>query len=209
LEGPLTPRKRRFTPAGYTFHVTNRGNDRRRIFFEDADYQEFLRLLVVAKYRYPVRLHGLCVMPNHFHGLLRPESDCALSAYLQWVESRYACDLRVLTQTVGYGHVFQKRFWSDGIEDERHFLSVLRYVEANPVRARLVRRAEEWPWSSLALRVDGDDRLCDPLPYQLPADWLDIVNSPQSLIELERIRTTERRGRPVAALTVTPSKDGN
>jgi putative transposase len=143
-----------------------------------------------------VKIYGLCLMPNHFHGLLKPEDDGALSAYLQWVQARYACDLRSLTQTIGHGHVFQRRYWSDGIEDARHFVSVLRYVEANPLRAQLVERAEDWTWSSLTLRVSQHDTLIDPLPYRLPADWTDIVNAEQSVAELEIIRAPEQRGRP-------------
>ncbi len=170
------PRKSRFAPTGYTFHVTNRGNDRRRVFFEDADYESFIRLLRLGKEKYPIKIFALCLMPNHFHTLLRPEKDGALSAYLHWVQGCYACDLRLHTQTLGYGHVFQQRFWSGGIEDNHHFLTLLRYIEGNPVAGHLVRRAEDWPWSSLALRKTATDQLLDPLPVTLPDNWSAIVN---------------------------------
>jgi len=145
-------------------------------------------------------------MPNHFHALICPETEGALSSYLQWVQARYACDLRALTRTVGQGHIFQRRFWSDGIEDARHFFAVLRYIEANPVRAQLVSCAEEWMWSSMALRTIDVDQVLDPLPYQLPEQWVDVVNAIQPLTEIEHIRNPEERGRPARDRRMTPRR---
>jgi putative transposase len=179
--------------------VINRGNERRCIFREDTDYERFLHLLASAKSRYPVRVYGVCLMPNHFHALIQPTCEGALSAYLQWVLGRYACDLRSLTGTTGLGHVFQRRFWSDPILDERHFLSVLRYIEANPVRARLVERAESWPWGSLALRDVTPQPVLDPLLIALPLEWTALVNRVQPPAELAALRNPEKRGRPVEA----------
>jgi REP-associated tyrosine transposase len=180
------PRQRRFAPPGFAYHVVNRGNERRRIFFEDADYEWFLRLMMRGKQRYPVQIFGACPMPNHIHWVLQPDEEGALSAYVQWVLSRYACYVRQLTDTRGSGHVFQSRFWCEGIEDSEHFLRVLRYVEANPWRAKLVTRAEDWRWSSLALRDLAG--AFDPLPLQLPEDWISIVSQPQSSHELSQLR---------------------
>ena len=192
LEGLITPRTRRFAPAGYPYHVVNRGNERHRIFHEDTDYERFLRLLAGEKRRHPVRLYGLCLISNHVHFVIEPECDGALSTYVKCVLGGYACYLRKKTRTLGYGHVFKSRFWSDGIDDSRHFISALRYVEANPIRAHLCERAEDWRWSSLPLRRRDNLGLLDPCPYELPDDWTEIVNSPQSLAELE-----ELRGRPI------------
>jgi len=193
----LTPRTRRFAPIDFAHHVINRGNERRRIFFADRDYETFLRLMWYAKERHPVEVFGVCLMPNHFHALMRPRAAGALSAYWQWVLGCYACDLRSTTNTLGYGHVFQRRFWNRGIEDRRHFLAVLRYIEANPVRAGLTNRAEQWRWGSAALRHTSRGFLLDPLPFVLPDDWIEIVNSPQPFADLDAIRNPEPRGRPV------------
>ena len=195
--GAVTPRKPRYAPGGCHFHVTNRGNDRKRIFFESADYRAFLYRLAGAKRRYPVKLHGICLMPNHFHAIVQAEADDALSAYFQWALGRYACDLRAATRTSGYGHVFQRRFWSDCIHDGRHFLSVLRYIEANPSKAGLVPRAEDWAWSSLAIRADDRCELLDPLPLDLPTQWTDLVNETQPSEEVRQIERRPPRGRPV------------
>ena len=194
-----TARKPRFAPAGCCIHVTNRGNDRRRLFFEDVDYWTFVRLLTNAKRRYPVKIYGLCVMPNHFHALVEPLADGALSAYFQWVLGRYACDLRSFTRTTGEGHVFQSRFWSDLIDDDRHFLSVLRYIEANPVKAQLVGSAGEWRWSSLRMRGSRSDTLLDPLPVELPAQWQELVDVEQPADDVDRIERPQLQGRPPVA----------
>ena len=187
-----TPRR---TVTGYPHHVVNRGNDRRRLFFTAADYDTFLRLMVIGKSRYPVKVYGVAIMPNHFHAMIAPEADSALSGYLQWVAGSYAAHWRAQTDTTGQGHVFQRRFWSDVILEDRHFLSVLRYIEANPRGGDLVSRSEEWPWSSAALRMQPDHALLDPLPVALPRDWQAILNLPQPPKEIDAIRRGLRKNR--------------
>ena len=191
-------RRNRFCPAHATYHVGNRGNDRHVIFHESADYQAFLDLLVMGQALAPVQIFGYCIMPNHFHLLVKPATDTALSEYMECVEGRYACDLRRMTRTIGHGHVFHRRFWDVPVEGRLAFLNVLRYIEANPSRARLVSRAESWPWSSLAERGQGVCRVTSPLPYALPVEWHEIVNTPQREGVLARIRESlmPRPGRP-------------
>ena len=84
--------------------------------------------------------------------------------------------------------------------DARHFLSVLRYIEANPNKAGLVSRAEEWPWSSLAMRLDVGQTLLDPLPLDLPTEWTDLVNGTQPSEEVTYIQRQPARGRPAKQL---------
>ena len=122
------------------------------------------------------------------------EHDGAISGYLQWVLGIYASEFRARTKTLGHGHVFQRRFWSDPMTDFLHFLMVLRYIEANPYRASLVARAEDWPWSSIVLRK-MNDRLLDPLPFALPDAWSALVNTRQPSVELKDIRFPKPRGR--------------
>ena len=115
-------------------------------------------------------------MPNHYHLLIEPRADRALSAYIHWAQGCYACDLRAQTHSKGYGHVFQQRFWSGIVFDHYHLLTTLRYVEANAREGQLVACAEDWEWGSLAMRARGD-RMLDPLPIVLPANWAQIVNT--------------------------------
>jgi putative transposase len=190
-------RTRRLAASLNTYHVVNRGNDRRVIFPERDDYQRFRAFLIEGQQRHPVKIFGACQMPNHFHLLLKPETDSALSAYMQWVCCRYACYFRAITQTVGHGHVFQRRFWSAPIVDDDHFRMVLRYIEANPSRAKLVETAEHWEWSSLSERLRNRPDLVASLPLDLPDSWCALVNLTQPAPVLARIReelqTTRRR----------------
>jgi putative transposase len=188
-------RLRRLSSPANAYHVVNRGNDRRVIFPERDDFRRFRAFLIEGQRRHPVKVFGACLMPNHFHLLLKPESDTALSAYMQWVECRYACYFRAVTQTVGHGHVFQRRFWSAPIVDEDHFRIVLRYIEANPSRAKLVDRAEAWQWNSLADRLKKRGDLVCSLPIDLPDCWLALVNLSQPEAVLVRIREELRRSR--------------
>jgi len=153
----------------------NRANDRRQIFFKDSDYERFLELLTEACRHAAVRLHAYCVMPNHFHLIAVGTTDIAVSACLQRLTGRHSRQLRQDTATQGTGHIYQGRFWSDIIRTDRDFLAVQRYIEANPLRAKLVVSAELWPWSSLWERETGGRTLLDESPVILPAEWVSMV----------------------------------
>lgn len=200
------PRSRRIVTPGCALHVVNRGNDRRIIFPEPADYGAFLGLLREARERYAVRLFAYCLMPNHFHLVVSAENRPSLSAYMHFVERGHACDLRAIARSKGNGHIFQRRFWSSAIEGEGHLLCVLRYVEANPLRARLVDRAEYWEWSSLYERQTGERDLLHPLAHPLPTGWATIVNVPLQPIDLDAIQSPVRTGRPAKPVDLRKPK---
>ena len=205
----MSPRRARVVEAGHWFHVVNRAVDRRQIFFQDSDYEMFLVWLRAAARRYPVVCGGYCVMPNHFHLLLQPEERQALSAYMQFASGCHACDLRAFTGTRGYGHVYQSRFWSRPIDGDHDFLRTLRYVEGNALRAKLVRRAEDWPWCSLRERLNGEQHLIAPPPLTLPEAWADLVNAGCTSEELEAIRPRTRRIRATGARKGARGTDPN
>ena len=192
-------RKTRFAPPDFAYHVVNRGNDRQTIFREACDYNGFLELLAEGVQRFGVRLYSYCLMPNHFHLVAQPEGDDELSAFMQWVTCRYACTFRQQTGTVGHGHVFQRRFWNAPLYDERAFMTVMRYVEGNPLRAMMVARAEDWEWSSMRDR-ETSRQILSPAPIALPPQWEAFVNTPLPCDTLSRIRrtTVPMRGRPMA-----------
>lgn len=178
-------RVNRIAVEGIPHHVVNRGNDRRRVFSEAVDYRRFLDLSDIAVQQFGVQRLAFCLMPNHFHLVLQPDAGLALSAYMQWLTGCYSCYYRTRTRTLGHGHVFQRRFWSAPVHDELHFGAIVRYVEANPVRAGLVASAEEWPWSSIRLRLRG--RL--PIPGDLHSgEWRSLVNASQGRDTLTRLR---------------------
>src|SRR5436190_578686 len=139
------PRTARSTPAGFAYHVINRGNRRAQVFHGDGDYESFVRLLAKAAARFPVRLVGFCLLSNHL--ALWPETDDASSDFMHWLLTTHAmCYLKQYRIT---GHVWQGRFRVFPIQEDDHLLSVLRYIERNPLRAGLVTSAEHWGWSSL------------------------------------------------------------
>lgn len=194
-------------------HVINRGNDRRLLFAGDADYAAFVGLLSWAASRTNLRVLGYAVMPNHWHLVLWPESASQLSNFLQRVTSAHAAIFRRRSGTTGTGHVYQGRYRARLIGTDLHYFNVLRYVEANPVRAGLVDRAEEWRWSSAWERTTALRLLSDG-PLQLPPidDWLQIVNQPLTPAQADAVRARRPRsgvGTDCAASgaeSMTPSK---
>src|SRR5688572_24903460 len=152
------PRTARASAGNYCYHVLNRGNARQEVFHKPEDYAAFLRLMTEANERedgVSMRLLGYCLMPNHFHLVLWPREDGDLSRWMQWLLTSH---VRRYHRHYGTsGHVWQGRFKAFPIQKDEHLLLVLRYVERNPVRAKTlgVRRAERWPWSSLAAPPAG------------------------------------------------------
>lgn len=161
-------RPRRFAQKGFAYHVVNRGVQRQTLFDGDSEYQYFQSLMARAHVRVPMRTVAYCLMSNHWHLVLWPQNDNALSAYSHWLSGVHA---RYFNRTRGLkGHVYQNRFYSVPIADERHLWTIIRYVESNPVRAGIVPRAEQWPWSSL--RSVKGIRLAQ---FKRPANWLDLL----------------------------------
>ena len=144
------PRTARASVGGLCYHVMNRGNARAEIFWKREDYAAFLTLLRDATDRVPVRVLAYCLMPTHFHLALWPRRDGDLSRFLHWLLTAHV--RRYHQHYQSSGHVWQGRFKAFPIQQDDHLLTVLRYIERNPVRAGLVTRAEEWQWSSLRER---------------------------------------------------------
>ena len=181
---------------GALYHVVNRSAERRQIFHEPADYAAFLALIISACRQHALEVLAYCLMPNHWHLVLRPLQETALSAYMQWLTARHVSLYRRLKGTVGYGHFYQARFRSSLIENEAYFWNAFVYVEANAQRANLVPRAEDWRWSSLNER-NGDGRgIIVPPPVSLPPNWTELVNQGLDPVDLEQLRDGLRRGVP-------------
>src|SRR5262245_29683195 len=148
------PRTARASVGDVAYHVINRGNGRMRVFHRDPDYAAFVRLLADANERFlrqtrtSMRVLCYCLMPNHFHLVLWPRRDGDLSRWMQWLLTAHVRRYHRLRGSSG--HVWQGRFKAFPIQQDEHLLTVIRYVERNPVRARLVKCTEDWPWSSLA-----------------------------------------------------------
>lgn len=188
------PRAPRAFPAETALHIVNRGNDRRRLFATDREYARFLVLIRRAARDCPLRLLAYVLMPNHWHLVVWPEAPHCVPRFLQRLTGAHAAGLRRATRTVGEGHVYQGRYFAVQLESEIRLRRTLRYVEANPVRARIVERAEQWRWSSLAERLRSP-LLISPPPLELPplSEWIRLVNTPLPPTVLSALRPARRR----------------
>ncbi|MEE9311475.1 MAG: transposase [Planctomycetota bacterium] len=140
------PRRKRHAPGDTVYHVINRGNGRAEVFHKDDDYAAFIKILSLAAERHNMRILAYCLMPNHFHLVLWPRGDSDLSAFMQWLTT---CHVRRYHKYYkSSGHVWQGRYKSFPIQDNKHLLTVLKYVERNPVRAKLVQKSQDWKYSS-------------------------------------------------------------
>ena len=159
------PRPLRPIADGLVYHVINRGNNRQTVFESEGDFHAFLKAIADLKERKPFRLYGYCLMSNHIHLLLRP-AEGSISRIVQSLLVSHTQRYHRFHRSAG--HVWQGRFKSPVIQDDEHLLTVLRYIEANPLRAGIVEHAGEYPWSSFAFHGLGRrDPLLDPLaPYE-------------------------------------------
>jgi putative transposase len=192
------PRRERHAAGGYAYHVLNRAVGRATLFRKPTDQDAFLRVLAEAREHADVPLLGFCLMPNHWHLVLRPVRDGDLSEFLRWLTVTHTQRWHAHYHTAGTGPVYQGRFKSFPIQEDEHLLTVLRYVERNALRAGLVTRAEHWRWGSLFLRRSASPEglvLAEP-PAGLPPRWCAWVNEPQTEAELAALRNAVARGCP-------------
>lgn len=171
------PRRARAFPDNSVLHVLNRGNERRRLFADDDEYAQFLWILDRTRRHVPLDLYGYVLMPNHWHLVLRAADVPELSQFMHRLSATHAVVLRRQTGSLGLGHVYQGRYRAAVVDTNLRYARTVRYVEANPVRARLVARAEDWPWSSLRERLYGVCRLTHgPVSLPEPDRWAALVN---------------------------------
>ena len=191
------PRTARASVGGMCYHVLNRGNGRAEVFHKQDDYAAFQKLLAEALGRVPMRLLAYCLMPNHFHLVVWTLEDGDLGRWMQWLLTSHVRRYHRHYRTSG--HVWQGRFKAFPIEEDEHLLTVLRYVERNPVRAKTlgVRKAQRWPWSSIGSPPKDVERPpLDVGPVPRGDGWLSWVNEPPAEAELAALHESLVRGRP-------------
>jgi len=195
-------RHRRSFISGVTQHVIQRGNNRIAIFRSPGDYAKFLNALHDASVRYPIKIHAYALMTNHVHLMLTPDSANALSAAMQAVGRKYVRYFNHRYERTG--GLFDGRFRSMMVDSEVYWLTCMRYVEFNPVRAGLVAMPEEYRWSSYPAHAFGEPNAL-LVPHSLylglghtPAlrqqAWRAICGKPLPDDQLHRIRTALFRG---------------
>ena len=189
----------RLVVPGAPHHVTQRGNRGDRTFFEDGDYQFYLELLAEAVTKAGAEVWGYCLMPNHVHIILTPADTDGVRRTFAELHRRYTKRINARNQWTG--HLWQGRFGSVAM-DEDHLVAAARYVSLNPVRARLVQQAQDWPWSSVRAHLAGRD---DPVVRVAPVlnrvgDFADFLNGAfDEKMEFESLRRSETTGRPLGA----------
>jgi putative transposase len=186
----------RLVIPGLPHHVTQRGNRGQQTFFNDGDYAAYLELMAEWCREEGVAIWSYCLMPNHVHLIAVPKTEAGLRRAIGEAHRRYTRRINFRERWRGY--LWQGRFASF-IMDEPYLLAAARYVELNPVRAKLVQRAREWPWSSAKAHLSGrDDRLVNVAPLlAMVNDWKAFLKSAIREEDLRDLREHGRTGRPL------------
>jgi putative transposase len=176
----------------------NRGARRLELFKHDDEYRLFLQSFAEAHERAQVDMFAYCLMPNHFHFVLRPTADGQLAEFMRLGTVTHSVRWHWQRGSIGGGCVYQGRYRAFPIQTNRYFFNACSYVEGNALRSSLVSRAEDWEWSSLSARCKKRHIL--PLqewPILRPDDWIEWVNQRHSEPDLIAIRRALARSRPL------------
>jgi REP-associated tyrosine transposase len=190
-------RMSRLVIPGLPHHVTQRGNRRAQVFFEDGDYALYRHLLGEAAQKADAEIWCYCLMPNHVHVIIVPSDKDGLRRTFADAHRRYTGYINARMRVTG--HLWQGRFGSV-VMDEEHLARAVRYVSLNPVRARLVEWARDWPWSSVGAHLAGcDDTMVKVSPVlQRYGDFAAFLgHDTDDAVALTKLRQSETTGRPL------------
>ena len=193
------PRTSRIAIGGEVYHVINRANGRLTIFNTKEDYQLFEQLLLETKELLDMRILAYVIMPNHWHLVLHPRNDGDLTAFMQRVSNSHTRKVHSLTKTNGSGHLFQGRYKSFLVESNEYLMTLIKYVERNPIRAKLVQKCEDWQWGSAYKRLRGTGKeklLIDVPPTDVPTHYSVWINTTEDEKVVNSIRASVVKGVP-------------
>jgi putative transposase len=186
----------RIVVPGIPHHITQRGNRRQETFFKEDDYREYISLMSASCLLHGVEIWAYCLMSNHVHLIAVPEQDESLRSAIGEAHRRY-------TRSINFrqnwrGHLWQERFASFPM-NESYLLAAARYVELNPVRARITKDPSSYLWSSVRSHILGeDDALVRVKPLlDLVPDWKNFLHEGIGENDIKCIRQHERTGRPL------------
>lgn len=192
------PRLARIVVPGVPHHVTQRGNRKEQTFFNDEDYALYRSLLGEAAKKAGAEVWAYVLMPNHVHAIVVPPDEDGLRRTFADAHRRYT---NHINRRNGWtGHLWQGRFGSVAM-DGGQVLKAVKYISLNPVRAKLVKKPEDWKWSSVGAHLAGkDDELVrvKPLLDQVP-DFANFVHEPVEDALFADLRRSEKTGRPVGS----------
>jgi len=189
-------RMARVIVPGFPHHVIQRGNRRQQVFFNEDDYDEYLRLLNVYTHRFKVNILAYCLMPNHVHLIATPSEDKSLAQGIGETHRNYTRFVNFREKWRGY--LWQGRF-SSYVLDENYLLAATRYILLNPVKAGIVKNPWDYKWSSIKhhLKEENDSLVKDSLLRELIGDWKDFLNIIPSTNDTKLFQLHERTGRPL------------
>ena len=193
------PRITRIDIGNYCYHIINRANARLAIFFKEEDYLLFEEVLEEAKEKFSMRILAYILMPNHFHLVVYPINDGDMARFMQWLTLTHTQRWHQVKKTRGTGHLYQGRYKSFIIEKDNHLFAVIQYVERNALRAKIVKKVENWQFCSLWRRLYGNHtqkNMLSEWPISEPKDYLSFVNTPQTKEEEGYIRKSVVKGKP-------------
>jgi len=176
------------------------------LFKKDEDYLAFQQVLIEAHQRHPLRLLDWCLMPSHWHFVVYPKQDTQVTDFFRWLTHTHAMRAISHRRVMGMGPLYQGRFKSLPVQADEHLLALLRYVQRNPLRAKLVKSASQWHWGSEWARHHGPPELADILsdwPVDRPRRWAAWVDAAENYQQTEMIRKCVRRSRPLGAANWT------
>ncbi len=192
------PRMARVVIPNIPHHVIQRGNRRQAVFFSESDYEFYKKLTFYHCRREAVAIWAYCLMPNHVHLILVPETEDGLRKALAEIHRRYTLFVNIRAGWTGC--LWQGRFSSYPM-DERHLYHAVRYVELNPVRAGLCRTADQWDWSSAKAHLSGKNDIgleMEPLRHRV-TDWQAYLNEHEQEGLIGKIEEHSKTGRPLGS----------
>ena len=197
----IMPRVARIVVPGLPHHITQRGNNRQDVFFVDDDRRVYMRILKQQSQKYNLSIISYCLMTNHVHLVAIPKNRESLALAVgrtHWLYTKYINRLHNRS-----GHLWQNRFFSFAM-DADHFIHAARYVERNPVRARLVRLPWRYQWSSAAAHIGHSDKsgLLNLIAWRNIVgrrNWQSILQQPEDEDQLVRVRSQTQTGRPIVS----------
>ena len=196
------PRIARVVAIGYPHHITQRGNYGQKIFSNNTDRKKYTSLLKEESKRYSLIILAYCFMPNHVHFIGIPEKEDSMGKVFKYAHMKYSQYYNKRMHAAG--HLFQGRFFSS-VMDETHTLACARYIEKNPVRAKMVTKPCLYDWSSAKTHCGieqldelGVNRLFNYIEEKQKT-WKGFIETPDNDNEIEEIREKTRKGRPLGA----------
>jgi putative transposase len=194
------PRIARTIAPGYPHHITQRGNNRATVFFDDEDRQTYLKLLIGYARKHGLQIWAYCLMATHVHLLAVPETETSLARGIGLTNQVYTQYLnRKLNQS---GRIWQNRFFSCVVESEQYLWAVSRYIERNPLKVGLAEGAEDYRWSSARSHLTGvEDAVLGDATWLDPSErtsYAEFVLAENAEMD-ETIRKATRTGRPIGS----------